>query len=399
MLHIRLFKATALAGACLALSTAAFAADAQKISDAVKATFANQGVPLTIGSAEADGEDVVLKDISVTAPGEGESTKIAEVRLEGVTEAGSSFTIARVAAPAFKTESEGMTIDFGGAEMNNLNIGGPDETDPMKKMLLSTGGSIGRFSVSGPAGEIFKMDSGKYTMSPYTPGGKIDYDMTLDGFAVDFTKAPDEKTKAMMTELGYPTMTGTINYKGSWNSADGRFVIDPMTYKVDDAASLIIALDFSGYTPQFVQSMAEINKQMADAAASGQSADAQAQAQGLAMLGLIQQLVFNGATIRIEDASLTGKVLDMVAKQQGGDRAALVTQTKGMLPLMLGQLQNPAFAEKVTAAVSAYLDDPKSLTIKAAPPAPVPAAQIMAAGMGAPQTIPDVLGVTVTAND
>ena len=161
---------------------------------------------------------------------------------------------------------------------------------------------------------------------------------------------------------------------------------------IDDAAVLKMSFDISGYTPQFVSALQDMQKQMSEGKVDQQ-------AQGLAMLGLMQQLTFNGMQIRIEDASLTGKLLDFFGKQQGADGNAMAQQLKGMMPFMLGQLGNPEFAANVSSAVGTYLDNPKSLTITAAPASPVPAAQIMAAGMSAPQTIPDVLGVVVTAND
>jgi hypothetical protein len=219
--------------------------------------------------------------------------------------------------------------------------------------------------------------------------------MSFDGIAMDFTKAPDEKTRAVMSELGYANLTGNFKAAGQWNTVDGRYTASDMTFLVDNAAALKMTFDIAGYTPAFVASIQEISKQMAEAG----NDESTAQAQSLAMLGLMQQLTFNAMSIRVEDASLTGKVLDFAAKQQGTDRATIVNQTKGVLPFMLAQLQNPEFAQKITDAVNAYLDNPKSLTIKAAPPAPVPFAQIAAAGMAAPQSIPQVLGVTVTAND
>ena len=52
----------------------------------------------------------------------------------------------------------------------------------------------------------------------------------------------------------------------------------------------------------------------------------------------------------------------------------------------------------VTEAVNTYLDNPGNLTISAEPENPVPFPMIMGAAMGAPNTLPDVLGVTVEAN-
>jgi hypothetical protein len=53
----------------------------------------------------------------------------------------------------------------------------------------------------------------------------------------------------------------------------------------------------------------------------------------------------------------------------------------------------------VSAAVNTYLDKPGSLTISAEPANAVPFPMIMGAAMGAPNTLPNVLGVKVTAND
>jgi hypothetical protein len=71
---------------------------------------------------------------------------------------------------------------------------------------------------------------------------------------------------------------------------------------------------------------------------------------------------------------------------------------KGMAPMMIAQLNIPELQNAVSAAVNTYVDDPKNITISAAPAKPVPFPMIMGAAMGAPNTIPSVLGVTVTAN-
>ena len=61
-----------------------------------------------------------------------------------------------------------------------------------------------------------------------------------------------------------------------------------------------MTVDLGGYTPAFVKSMQDMQKQMA-----AQPAGADNSAQGLAMLGLMQQLTFNSASIRWDDDSLT----------------------------------------------------------------------------------------------
>ena len=71
---------------------------------------------------------------------------------------------------------------------------------------------------------------------------------------------------------------------------------------------------------------------------------------------------------------------------------------QAMLPSMLTYIQNPAFQTKVQDAVSAYLTNPENLSIVVAPQTPVPATQVIGAAMGAPQTLPEVLKLDITAN-
>jgi len=120
---------------------------------------------------------------------------------------------------------------------------------------------------------------------------------------------------------------------------------------------------------------------------------------GLSMMGLIQQLTFNSASVRFDDATITKRVLDYIGSQQGVSGDQLAQSLKGMVPLMMAQLNVPELQNQVSSAVNTYLDAPKSLTIAAEPANPVPFPMIIGAAMGAPNTVPGVLGVKVTAND
>ena len=83
---------------------AAAEVDAKAVVDAVIAQMDRQNFKLTVGSATADGDNVIAKDIAIGFPG-AEPFKIAEVTLEEVTaEDDGSFTIGTVAAPATTIE-------------------------------------------------------------------------------------------------------------------------------------------------------------------------------------------------------------------------------------------------------------------------------------------------------
>jgi hypothetical protein len=116
-----------------------------------------------------------------------------------------------------------------------------------------------------------------------------------------------------------------------------------------------------------------------------------------ATLGLISQLNLASLDITYEDASLAGRILEHYASLSGQSREQLVATLDGMLPPMLGGLQNQELQNEIAAAVSRFLKDPSSISLSLDPAQPVPAPQIVGAALGAPATLPDILNLSVTA--
>ncbi len=105
------------------------------------------------------------------------------------------------------------------------------------------------------------------------------------------------------------------------------------------------------------------------------------------MLGLLQQLTFNSAQIRFDDGSITSRALEFAGKQQGVSGKQLARRAEGDDADHDGSAQHSGTAERpVSAAVSTYLDNPKSLAVTAAPDKPVPLPMIIGAAMGAPRS-------------
>ena len=102
-----------------------------------------------------------------------------------------------------------------------------------------------------------------------------------------------------------------------------------------------MTFDLGGYTLDFIKSLQEMQKKMA-----AQPAGADNSAQSMAMLGLMQQLTFNGASIRFDDDSLTNKALDYVAKQQGRSRDDIINQAKAIVPFVPAQLNNAGIVRR-----------------------------------------------------
>jgi hypothetical protein len=113
----------------------------------------------------------------------------------------------------------------------------------------------------------------------------------------------------------------------------------------------------------------------------------------------LMNVSLSGFKIRFEDASITKKVLPLIARTQGMDEAAMVANAGAMMQLSLMQLKNQAFTDQVVSAVNAFLKDPKSFTVSFQPAAPVKVQQLMTLDPANPGAAVDVLGVSVSAND
>src|SRR5690606_999858 len=122
-----------------------------------------------------------------------------------------------------------------------------------------------------------------------------------------------------------------------------------------------ISLELGGYTREFLASLKQVQAQMA-----ANSGDDDA-AQGMAMLGLLQQLSFHSARIEFRDASLTQRTLEFLAAQQSARPADIANQAKAMVPFLMMQLNDPELTQQASQAVSAFLDDPQSLAITVEP--------------------------------
>ena len=294
---------------------------------------------------------------------------------ETVSEQGEGFLVDRwTAAPFDKTEG-GMKMSFKGASLNKILLSPMNTDDPMSPFLIYEGADFAGFEVMEDGTRLFSMGSGKATMSPYKPGEKMDMDMSINDVYANFSTAKDPQMKQTMADLGYSEITGKITMKGSWNPADGRMSIPEFAYDFNDVGRLTLAFDISGYTAQFAKQLQDLTKNAATQDSS---------AQGMAMMGLMGQLSFNSMSIRFDDASLTNKLIDYAAKSSNQPREAIVAQAKGMAPMAVMALQDATLMQKVSEAVTAYIDSPKNFEIKAAPATPVSFAVLMASGMGAP---------------
>ncbi|MBZ9675120.1 hypothetical protein [Mesorhizobium sp. ES1-1] len=364
------------------------------VADRLKATLAAQDVDISWTGVTGDNASMVLQGVSVKPASEKEPLAIGDVKLEGVTEANGGYEIATVTTSAFAHSKDGVTLDLSPFVIHNMTVPADGAAGPLGSLMMYKSAELSNMTVKVADKTAFSMDGLAVNITPPADGKALEFTGTTEKFNADLTLVDDPKSKEVINALGYQNISGKFEMAGTWQPSDGKMELTKYDVSVENAGTLGMTFNLGGYTVDFIKSLQEMQKKMA-----AQPEGADSSAQGMAALGLMQQLSFNGASFRFDDDSLTNKVLDYVGKQQGMSGKDIANQAKAIVPFGMAQLNNPELTAEVTAAVSKYLDDPKSLEISAAPPSSVPFALIMAGAMSNQLDLPKTLGVHVKANE
>lgn len=396
MSTIRTFKPLALA-ALLALGTApaAWAQADEAMLARFKSFVAEQGVAIDwkgVNSYENEEGDEVTSLTDVTISGDGETVPVPQLDLAGVEETDDGWRIGKLSVPSMtvtEDDSEAWLYDI---NVEDLFLPAADATEEDGAIPSYSSASMREMQVRVKGKDVFSMSDLHIEVTQDEDGGPMEFSGAAESFHVALDGIEDAQTRAMAASLGYEALDGYLEMEGSWNPADGQLSLARYDISIDNAGTFGISFELGGYTPELFAAIRKVQAQTNEAGGDDSAA-------GMAMLGLMQQMTFKSARIEFTDDSLTSRALEFVAQQQGAKASDVANQAKALVPFALMQINNPELTQMATQAVSAFLDDPQNFAIVAQPPAPVPFAMIAAGAMGAPQALPQQLGVKVVANE
>lgn len=385
-------KTLALAAAFAATTlSGAWAQDIEAALARMKVLMQDQGITLDWAAADISGSDATLTGVTVTS--DGQAQPIGDIELTGITDAEGGYRVGSIAMPTYTATETGGTLSLTDLVMEEVFLPNEGVDVAGAEIFFYERAALGSARLETEGREVFTLDNLNVEVTPPEGDGELSFTGGADSFSTDLTVTDDPKHTEVLARLGYEQVTGSMAFAGSWAAGDGRLKLSQYDFIVDDAGTLGIAFDVSGYTPAFIKALRETSERMAA------SSEAEQSRQGLAMLGLMQQLNLHGLEISFDDSSLTTKVLEFAAEDQGISAADVANQTKAVLPFMMAGINAPQLSQMLTAALSQFLDDPQSLTIRAAPANPVPFAMLLAAGMASPDALVQQLNLTVTANE
>lgn len=350
---------------------------------------------LEYAAVVTDGDTVTLTETHFTIPGE-PGFDAGDMVFSGVEETGDGGYYAET----LEIEDVDHTNDGARITVNDILFEGmtipadPTGTGIDSIMLYETF-SAGPIHIAVDGKDVFSLESITANMSKMSGDAGIEASMEANGLWADVTQLKDEDGEAQLVRLGYKEVTGNISMNGRWEAEPGRVYLEEYVLTLDDVGTLTLALDISGYTLEAIRSMEAAGQ---DAAAK--SGDVESfQDVKASMQEVMKGFTFASASIRFDDDSLTGRILEEAGKEKNMTGEQMGQTIKALIPLMASQLGSPALQKQLTAAANAYFDDPGNLTIAAHPETAVPFPQIMSTGMSDPRGLIDLLDVKITAND
>lgn len=382
--------------AILSLASSAFALDGVDLLKKINAAYAPQGGVLSSDGIDIDDTTVTLKGATFTPLGASSGVALGNVTLTGVQEEDDGgYSIEKAAFPDVAVTQDGVSVTATDMSLGGITVPADPKADGLDGLLLYETGHTGPITVKKDGVETLSLKEINLALTQRHDDSGFDFTGSFGDIKADLSKTNDPSSQAVIDKLALQHVEGDISLKGSWDLGPGTINVDDIGFDFKDVGRLDLSFGISGYTMAFMKSLQESIK-TAEANPDKQAAQ---QATGLAMLGLMQQLTLNSAAIHFKDASITKKALEYAGSTQGVSGEQMANTLKGLAPIMLAQLNIPELQNAVTAAINTYLDDPKSFTITSAPAKPVPFPMIVGAAMGAPNTIPTVIGLKVSAND
>lgn len=402
MRRAKLYPVQAVMGALLA-ALAIFAAlafvparaqdvDAMKVAALLMVQGAANGFEIEIGDAARDGNDIILRQVELQVEQGDTPETFAEVRLQNVRAlASGGYMIGQVSLPRSDVATPDGTWSMGGWALREVLL--PPAEDKSAFAFYSQSFEMQPSVFTGNDGKIgIQIGRVLWTSSPFVKGRALTTKLEPFDIMIDPAATPQVGNVPSEAFHSLGKIQMRIAADGSWRDTDGRSTVTT-SVDVRNVGKLGLAFDLSGLTAARFH---EMQKLFVGLQAKGAATASNVDFAALAEFGQVVKL--HGFSLRFDDASATGRALDEAAKKNNQTRAQYVAQLKAMVPMFVAMLNDPKFSTQASAAVSTYLDNPKSIEIKLQPAQPATLFELGMLGMTAPQAVVRRLAPQITAN-
>ena len=361
------------------LAPARAAPDAETVAALMAAAVAATGeATLTYDSVAADGDTVTLTGVKLTATAEdGNVVAVPALIVNGVSErATGGFTATRMTFDGGTAAARGNAASWTTAAVEEVVIPSAEEIKaratvrPFKRIAFA-GLNLAGVDFAAP------IDAATAAVEIGDVAADAPANVLLRATGVKLPTAllTNSLVNTVVGMLRYDEFLADITMDSEYDGARDTVIIHALTLDAANVGKITIAGKASAFS---LRGLTDREK----------SAEARANAR------------LDSLTVRIDNAGFVERMLDMQAELLGGTRDDVRAQlVLGALPFALSFVKEEAFRDQFLAAMTAFLENPQSLTVTFAPSTPVPLGKAMRTAARSPADLPGLLAPTVQANN
>lgn len=387
-------------------ATPSFALDQQDFLAKFNAALKLNQLELAPQTITVDGDTIRFENTKMKVQ-DAPDVSFGLVTFEDVEAVDGGYRIGTVTTEAadISAETDGPVIHLEPSKTTNLHIPAISDNRTIATTPYAENGVLNGLRVTQAGKLVFSTGDIEMATSADQAAGTFQTSGTIADFDLDIpTTDSTAKSTALLNDLKIDSFKGDIDFSGIYTIATGLLDLNPITFDMDGIGTFETKFSMSGYTADFMEDLKKVNALAPKPQNLNATPEQEAKEQRrsteftLGLIGLGQRLSINSLSLRFEDDSLTNNLIAHAAKENGMSEEQMRNSIKGMVPLMLSQWGLQSLQSSVPAAVSAFIDNPKSLTISASPAQPVGIPAIFAV-MSNPQGLVDLFKLEVKSND
>lgn len=391
---IRLFFVSTVSATILAAP--AFAFDGQDLLNKINAVYKPQGMEFIAKKVIVDGDEVTMTEAGlILNSNEATAITLGDILLEGVTPKDGGYHIDTITFEDVDfTEGENRFV-ASDISMENIHVPAYASATSLDGMIFYERATASDLEFYTGESRTLSIDNVFGAMTRDDATDKVSGRLEINEFSIDATDIEEQSTSETLEKLQMELINGSFSAGGTWNTKIGDLDIDELKLSLDNIGTLSASFGVSGYTMELVEGLQNVAKEQAS---NSIDEDDMAMA-SMSLLGLSEKLGIKTLLIKFEDASITDRLIDYMAAEQGVSSTEFKTMLKAIVPMYVSELGAPALQQAIVKSVNIYLDNPQTISISAKPKSPVLVPEIFGTAMGNPAALPEVLGLDVHAND
>lgn len=200
-----------------------------------------------------------------------------------------------------------------------------------------------------------------------------DLSVKVDDLVISKSMIKHPIATALMTQLGMEELTVNKEVTLSWDEVNETIKLDPFSVELANIVSLNGSIGFGGIKRAYMESPENAQAAMATATVLP-------------------------STLRLTNLGGMDKLINFLGGMAGMGPDQVRSFAEGQVQVVLSSVTKPDFARMVAGHIKTFLNNPETLEIALKPKAPVPVMQVLGSVGVAPDTVPDMLQIGVSAN-